>query len=137
MDYDPDLEKRRKEVYAAQNHFRLDPNPATKAAFKKASSAFNTALHHAGKKVDNVPLGPAEGLGEGSMIKPRDAALIEAARCAQNAAYRAMYADPCEETREKWKQARNEYKKVRRRLDPAFRALLSESTRKSQAKNKT
>lgn len=137
MDEDPEVAVKRKEFYAAQNLFKVQPTPETKAAYKAASNAFNLALHHAGVKAATSGALAVESESKSSAaISAEDAAIIDAARLAQNAAHRAMYADPGPETRAKWNQARNEYKKVRRQLDPDFRAMLSESTRKSAAKAK-
>lgn len=137
MDEEPELAQKRKEFYAAQNHFNLHPDLESREAYKKASAAFNLALHHAGQAA--LSKGEAEEdlfAEETPGIPADDLALIEEARLAQNAAQRAMYASPGLETRENWKLAKNNYKKVRRQLDPTFRAKLSEATRKSQAKNK-
>ena len=138
MDEDPEVAARREEFYAAQNHFNLNPTPESKEAYKKASAAFNLALHHAGKtlapegKLDTKKPPPT-----GAAIPAEDMAAIEEARLAQNSAQRAMYANPGPKTREEWKLAKNNYKKVRTQLDPVFRASLSESSRKSQAKKKS
>lgn len=135
---DPAVAQKRKQFNEAQNAFYGHPTPETKAAYKAASSALNLALHHAGKTSKNTDadsLEPdAKVLETGSSIPPEDAALIDAARLASNAAQRALYANPNEENREKWKAAKNEYQRVRRKLDPEFRAKLAEATRKSLAK---
>ena len=61
---------------------------------------------------------------------------VNQARLAANAAKCDMYANPNEDSRIKWLAAVNEYYKIRRKLDPDFRASRLEAQRKSNAKRK-
>lgn len=136
MNEEPELAQRREDLNKARNLFNRHPTPETKEAYKKASSAFNLALYHAGMTtVMSAPEPESEEPEEVvPTIAPEDAEAIDVARRAQNAAYRQMYANPCEETRVKWRAASNAYRRIRRKFDPAFRAKLSASAKKSAAK---
>lgn len=138
MDEPADLKEKRAVKYEAHALFNREPSPSTKEAYKAASAAFNLALHHFRKSNDaaEVPGTTAVEEAPETSLPQADLDKIETARLAQNEAYRKMYADPNPQTKQKWREALNEYNKVRRRLDPAFAAKVRESARKSLAKKK-
>lgn len=109
---DESLAALRKSRNESWNAFQANPTELTKAQYKAAQSAYYSAR----KQHPEV--------GTRSWPKPVEFACdeLENARLAANAANRAKYANPNEETREAARLAKNHFQNLRRKLDPEFKA---------------
>jgi hypothetical protein len=122
---DDDLTALRTARSEAWNNFISAPSEETKAQYKAAQSAYMAARSHAPES--SAPSwGPPPDLPE----------KLDKARLAANAASRAMYANPSEETREASRLARNYYRNLRQKLDPQFKAKRAAANKNWRDKNK-
>ncbi|MBL9066160.1 MAG: hypothetical protein JNN10_07695 [Sphingopyxis sp.] len=110
----------------AWNAFAANPTEESKAHYQAAQRAYFAARAQSSEESKGSWAGAAPDL-------PQE---LDQARLAANAASRAMYANPSPETRAARRLAMTEYQRMRRELDPDFKAKSDAAALRSYHKRK-